>query len=106
MTAGGDDWPALAGNLQKARNIWGRMLRILSREGADPKISGHFFKALVQVVLLFGAETWVLIPRMEQAMCIFQHRVVRRITGRQHRRRGGWDLVISSAGGGNGGSGL
>ena len=26
---------------------------ILSREGANPKVSGHFFKAVVQVVLLF-----------------------------------------------------
>ena len=42
MTAGGDDWPAVVGNLQKARNSWGRLSRILSREGADPKVSGNF----------------------------------------------------------------
>ena len=40
MTAGDDDWPAVAGNLEKARKIWGRLHRILSREGATPRISG------------------------------------------------------------------
>ena len=48
-------WPAVAGNLHKARNSWGQMLQVVSREGVDPKIYGHFFKAVVQVVLLFGA---------------------------------------------------
>ena len=31
MTAGDDDWPAVAGNLLKARKIWGRLSQILSR---------------------------------------------------------------------------
>ena len=34
MTEGDDDWPAVAGNLGKARKIWVRLQRILSREGA------------------------------------------------------------------------
>ena len=42
MTAGDDDWPAVAGNLVKARKIWGRLERILSREGADKRVSGNF----------------------------------------------------------------
>ena len=57
MMAGDDDWPAVAGNLHKARRSWGRLQRILGREGATPRISGSFFKAVVQQVLLFGAET-------------------------------------------------
>ena len=39
----------------------------LIREGATPRISGNFFKAVVQQVLLFGAETWVVTPKMERA---------------------------------------
>ena len=50
---------------------------------------GNFFKALVQQVLLFGAETWVVTPRMERAMNSFMHGAARRITGRNPRR--GWD---------------
>ena len=53
MTAGDDDWSSVTGNLQKARKSWVRMSIILSREGANPKVSGHFFKAVVQEVLLF-----------------------------------------------------
>ena len=51
-------------------------------------MSGHFYKAVSQAVLLFRAETWVLTPRMEQALDNFQHSVARRLTGRQMRRRG------------------
>ena len=47
MTAGDDDWPAVAGNLNKARRIWGRLQMILGREGATSRISGSFFKAVV-----------------------------------------------------------
>ena len=35
------------------------------------------------MVLLFGAETWVLTKRMEKALEIFQSRVARRLTGNQ-----------------------
>ena len=42
MTVVDDDWPAVLGNLQRVRKIWGRLLRILSQEGADPEVSGHF----------------------------------------------------------------
>ena len=69
----------------KARKSWGQLYWILSREEADPKVSGSFYKAVVQAVLLFGAETWVLDPRMERALDNFQHRVARRITGRHPR---------------------
>ena len=68
VTVVNDDLPAVASNLQKSRKSWGQMSRILIREGADPKVSGHFFKAVVQVVLLFGAGTWVLTCKMDQAL--------------------------------------
>ena len=55
MTAGYDDWPAVAGNLVKGRKIWRQLTKILSREGADKRVSGNLFKAVVQQVLLFGA---------------------------------------------------
>ena len=64
MTVGDDDWPAVAGNLSKARRSWGKLQRILGREGATARIPGAFFKGVVQQVLLFGAETWVVTPSM------------------------------------------
>ena len=88
MTAGDDDWPAVTGNLVKARKIWGRLSRTLRREGADNRVSGNFFKAVVQAVLLLGAETWVLTPKRERVMESFMHGAARRITGKQPRRGG------------------
>ena len=72
-TEGDDDWPAVTGNLEKARKRWVRMQRILSKEVANKQVSGNFFKAVVQQVLLFGAETWVVSPRMERALNSFVH---------------------------------
>ena len=57
----------------------------------------------MQAVLLFGAETWVLTPRMEWALSIFQHSVVQRLTSSQPSWRGGGG---SSTGGSDGGSGI
>ena len=83
MTAGDDDWPAVAGNLVKEQKSWGRLARILNRRGVDKRVPGTFFKAMVQQVLLFGAETWVLTPRIERALESFMHRDAHRITGSQ-----------------------
>ena len=93
LTARDDDWIVVVGNLGKAQKSWGRLSRILSREGSDPKVSGNFFKAMAQAVLLFGAETWVLTQRMEKALDSFQYRVARRLAGKQTCRQtdGSWD---------------
>ena len=92
LTEGGDDWPAVAGNLAKARKSWGSLQGILTREGAKKRVSGNFLKAVVQKVLLFGAETWVVSPMMERALSAFIHGAARRLTGRQPRkgRDGKW----------------
>ena len=86
MTEGDEDWPLLAGTLEKSRKSWGRLQGILSREGATKRVSGNFFKAVVQQVLLCGAETWVVSLMMERALSAFIHGAARRLTGRQPRR--------------------
>ena len=50
----------MARNIRKARASWGRLARILGREGADLKVTRSFYTAVTQQVLLFGAESWVL----------------------------------------------
>ena len=52
-------------------------------------MSGIVFKAVVQQVLLFGAETLVLTPRIDRELDSFMHGAAIRITGRLPRR--GWD---------------
>ena len=86
LTSTDDDWPAVARNLQKARDTQGRLARILGRGGAEPKVSRNFYIAVTQQVLLFGAYTWVLTVKMEADLDAFQGRVARRLTGRLTRR--------------------
>ena len=100
-----DDWPAVAGNLVKARKSWVRLQGILSREGATKRVSGNFFKAVVQQVLLFGAETWVVSPRMDRALSAFINGEARRIAGRQPRRGRDGKWFYPSLEGGHEGSG-
>ena len=59
---------------------------MLGREGAKPRVSGMFFKAVVQVVLLLGSDVWVTTLRMGRALGIFKHGVARWITGRHPKR--------------------
>ena len=68
LTSTDNDWPAVARNLQKARATWGRLVRILGREGADPKVSRNFYISVTQQVLLFGAESWVVTGKREAAL--------------------------------------
>ena len=93
MTASDNDWLAVVGNTRKNRKSWVCLTRILRREGAIPRVSGMFFKAVVQAVLLFGSETWVMTPCMGRTLGGVQHRVARRITGRQPKRQvgGSWE---------------
>ena len=87
LLAADNDWPVEIQNLTKAQAVWRRMKRILSRKGARPRMSVFFFKDVVQLVLLFGVETWVVTPCMGRVLGVFQDRVVRRLTGRLLRRR-------------------
>ena len=36
--------------------------------GGGAAVSGLFFKSVVQAVLLFGSETWVVTPRMGSSL--------------------------------------
>ena len=96
LTAEGNDWLALVGNFGKAQNSWGRLSLVLGWEGADPKVSGNFYKAVYQAVLLFGSDTWVLTQKMEKALDRFQSRFARRLTGKHPWRKkdGSWYYLI------------
>ena len=92
LTATDDEWPAVTGNIRKARVRWRHLAQVLGREGADPKVSRSFHTDVTQQVLLFGTETWVLTRNMESALDAFQGRVARPVTGRQpcRGRYGQW----------------
>ena len=64
-----------------------------------PQVYGFFFKLIVQSVLLFGAETWEVTPRMGRVLGDFQNQVARRLIGRILWRRldGKWKYTSSEA---------
>ena len=59
---------------------------ILVQEGDNPRVSGMFFKAVVQAVVVFSSGTWVMAPCMGRALGNFEHGVDRWITRRYLRR--------------------
>jgi hypothetical protein len=80
-----DDWPAVYHNLSKARQRWTRVSRVLTREGAGVRTAASFYKAIVQSVLLYGSETWVVTPAVLKVLNSFHHRVARKLSGKQPR---------------------
>jgi hypothetical protein len=60
ILANDDDIGAIRHNITKARKKWQTLSQILTRQGARPKIMGVFYKAVIQAILLYGSETWVM----------------------------------------------
>ena len=59
-----NDWPEVLRNIRRARQVWGRLGKLLRREGAELIISAKFYRAVVQAVLPFGEKTWVMLAVM------------------------------------------
>ena len=47
-----------------------------------PRVTSIFYKAVVQAILLYSSETWVLTKHTLTMLETFHHRVARQITGR------------------------
>ena len=67
----------------KYRKKWVKMLMILGQEGADLRMLGKIFKAVMQAALIFGSEMWVVTPRVSRKLGGFQHRLARHMTRKQ-----------------------
>ena len=80
ISATENDRPEVVRNLDRAKMLWRRMLHILRKEGATPRVSGFFFKGVKQTVLILGRETWFFTPRMGEALAGVQTKVARRLT--------------------------
>jgi hypothetical protein len=95
---GDDDWPAVNRNLKRARMAWGRLSRILSKEGTCSKSMASVYKAVVQAVLLYGSESWVLSLAMEKKLETFHRSCARFITGQHIRQNqdGSWTCPSST----------
>jgi hypothetical protein len=67
---------------KRAKEKWGMICRILSSEDASPKVMGTFYKTIVQSVLLYGSESWVLTKPMIKKLASFHRRCARYSTER------------------------
>jgi len=77
MSGDDSDTMAVSQNILKARVRWGQLSRLLTRQGASRQIMGLFYKATVQAVLLYGAETWTLTQPLLRLLRSFHHRCAR-----------------------------
>jgi len=73
------DWGGLHANLRRARYKWHKLSKLLHREGANPRIFGILYKAVVQTVSLLGCESWTVTDAMWTALKGFHHQAVRRM---------------------------
>jgi hypothetical protein len=93
LDAEDNDQKAIKYNLTKAKQQWGRLTKVLASTKGKPRTMAKFYMAIVQAVLLFGSETWVLTKEMEKRLDAFHHRCARHLTHRhiQQNADGTWD---------------
>ena len=46
--------------MRKARATWARVGQVLKSENVSPFVAARFYQAVVQAILLYGSESWVL----------------------------------------------
>ena len=88
-----DDIQAIRAQLRKARATWARVGQVLRAENVPPRVAAKFYKAVVQAVLLYGSETWVLSTTALASLEGFHIRAAYRMAVRHKPRRGpghGW----------------
>ena len=82
------DWMAVQYNILREIQVWERLRKLSGREGADPRTSETFYRAVVQVVLLFGSKTWVLLSAMLNKLEGLHMGFLQREMGMKARRLG------------------
>ena len=80
MLSNDSDIAAVYSNIQKAQGKWRSLVRVLAREGANPKTTAVFYKAVVLAVLLYGSETWVITDEIYKQLNSFHVVAARQIS--------------------------
>ena len=63
-----DNWSAVHRTVRQAKKVWGRLVKMLQREGAETKVLAMLYRAVVQEVLLFGLESWFLLAEIDKKL--------------------------------------
>ena len=83
-----NDTPAIRRNIKRARQVWGRISKVIAKDSVPAPVAGMFYQAVVAAVLLYGSETWVTPPHELRALEGFHVEAARRITGMRPTKRG------------------
>ena len=62
------DWAVICWNIKRSRKGWGRPVKMLWREGTDTQVSDILYRSVVQAMLIFGSDSWLLSSAMEGAV--------------------------------------
>ena len=83
ITDTNDDLEAIDLQLKKARMTFGRIGKIIKKKTkGSPKTMAIFYKVIIQLVLLYGSELWVISKHAHKKLQRFHRRCARFITGR------------------------
>ncbi len=96
-----DDIQAFRAQMRKARATWARVGQVLKSENASPFVAARFYQAVVQAILLYGSESWVLSKTAMARLEGFHIRCAYRMA-KEHRPKRGPDRVwiyLSTIGG-------
>ena len=78
-----DGWLLVRLDIKRERKVWGRLGKILRREGPVPRVLEMFCRVVIQVVILFGLDTWVLLAATERTVEGTHTGFLRHITGKR-----------------------
>ena len=73
FTENDDDTKCIEIQLKRARQKWNSIAKILKREGANAKTMAKFYLAVVQAVLLYGADSWTISQKNLIKLRSFHH---------------------------------
>ena len=78
-----DDWPSVRRNIMCARLVWGVLGTLIWMEGEYPRVAAMFYRSVVQGILLYGLDMWVLSSAMQKKVEGSHTSFLRHITGKR-----------------------
>ena len=72
-------------NLRKASQFWGVISKVLTKTEGVVWNRGMLYKAVEQMVLLYGISSWLVMGEMLTLLEGFHNRAARMITGTKNR---------------------
>ncbi len=60
MSQDDDNIQAIPTQIRKARSSWARVGQVLWSKNVSPFVAARFYQAIIQAILLYGSESWVI----------------------------------------------